>query len=67
MSNFPEMPCNTIRNINGKAYRKKIFGCNGVVYEEHLIPIPINKKVITYKDDGTIDKEESIPIEKIIM
>ena len=55
MNSFPEIPCSTIVNKDDKSYRVRQFGYSGEIYEEHLIPIPVNRTIKTFKDDGTED------------
>ncbi len=65
MADYPEIPCNTIINKNGKSYQVRQFGFAGNVYEDHLIPIPAKKKIRTFNEDGTEDtaKYKEVPVD----
>jgi len=68
MNNLQEIPCSVTREIDGKQYIVRKFGYNGQVYEEHLIPVPTEKTIRTFKKDGTEDttkqKKEPIKLQK---
>lgn len=50
-----EIPCAITREIDGKKYMVRKYGYNNQVIEEHLIPIPVEKIIRTFKEDGTED------------
>ena len=56
--NYTEIPCSTVREYKGKKYLVKRFGVGGEIFEEHLIPIPIDITVRVFKTDGTEDVTE---------
>ena len=77
MNGFVEIPCNTTKiidrdkdgkTISEKKYRVKLLGINGIVVEEHLIPIPEfdDTKIIVriFKEDGTEDSAQQQIIDK---
>ena len=67
MSQYSEIPCNTVRIINDKKYIVRKFGINNQVFEEELHPIPIEYIIKTFNDDGTVAKTEVVPSAKKVL
>ena len=64
MSQYPEIMCSIIKEIDGVRYYVRQYGLNKQVFEEELVPIPKEKIIRTMNVDGAEDiaKQETILI-----